>query len=38
VKMGEFANAGWLKFTGWMVTGGIIILNVKLLWDMLPPL
>jgi manganese transport protein len=35
-KMGEFANADWLKFAGWTVTGTIIVLNAKLLWDMLP--
>jgi manganese transport protein len=37
-KMGEFANAGWLKLLGWTTTFGIIVLNAKLLWDMLPPL
>jgi manganese transport protein len=34
-KMGGFVNAGWLKLLGWTVTGGIIVLNAKLLWDML---
>jgi manganese transport protein len=34
-KMGEFANAGWLKVLGWTVTFAIIILNAKLLWDLL---
>ena len=37
-KMGEFVNTGWIKILGWSVTAAIIILNVKLLWDVLPPL
>jgi manganese transport protein len=35
-KMGDFANRGWLKWTGWFVVAAIIVLNAKLLWDMLP--
>ncbi len=34
-KMGEFANTGWLKITGWACTLAIILLNAKLLWDLL---
>ena len=31
-KMGEFANAAWLKVLGWTVAGIIIVLNVWLLF------
>ncbi|MDR0532953.1 MAG: Nramp family divalent metal transporter [Verrucomicrobiales bacterium] len=33
VKMGEFVNPPWIKFTGWLVTLLIIGLNIKLLVD-----
>jgi manganese transport protein len=36
-KMGEFANALWLKILGWIVTLVIIVLNAKLLFDTLLP-
>src|SRR6058998_1856363 len=36
-KMGEFANRLWLKILGWTVAGIIIVLNVKLLFDMFMP-
>jgi manganese transport protein len=36
-KMGEFANRLWLKILGWTVTGMIIVLNVKLLFDTFMP-
>lgn len=31
LKMGTFVNAPWLKWTAWLVTGVIVILNVYLL-------
>src|SRR5438876_1063114 len=37
VKMGEFANRLWLKILGWTVAGIIIVLNVKLLFDIFMP-
>jgi manganese transport protein len=36
-KMGEFANATWLKILGWASTLLIIILNVKGLFDIFVP-
>ena len=36
-KMGEFANRLWLKILGWTVAGIIIVLNVKLLFDIFMP-
>jgi manganese transport protein len=36
-KMGEFANRLWLKILGWTTAGIIILLNVKLLWDIFLP-
>jgi manganese transport protein len=36
-KMGEFANAFWLKILGWTTAGVIILLNVKLLLDTFLP-
>jgi len=36
-KMGEFANALWLKILGWITTIVIIVLNAKLLFDTLLP-
>jgi len=36
-KMGEFANRLWLKILGWTTTAIIIVLNVKLLFDMFVP-
>ena len=36
-KMGEFANATWLKVLGWTVTGTIITLNGWLLFTTLAP-
>jgi manganese transport protein len=36
-KMGEFANAWWIKLLGWTITLVIITLNVKLLIDTLLP-
>jgi manganese transport protein len=36
-KMGEFANALWLKILGWTTALIIIVLNVKLLFDTLAP-
>ena len=36
-KMGEFANRLWLKILGWTVAGIMIVLNVKLLFDMFMP-
>src|SRR5213075_3336615 len=33
-KMGEFANKLWLKILGWTTATIIIVLNVKLLFDM----
>ncbi|MGO1076613.1 Nramp family divalent metal transporter [Inquilinus sp. CA228] len=32
-KMGRFANPAWLKWTAWLVSAVIIVLNVKLLFD-----
>ncbi|OWJ61996.1 divalent metal cation transporter [Inquilinus limosus] len=32
-KMGAFANPAWLKWTAWLVSAVIIVLNVKLLFD-----
>ena len=32
-KMGEFANRLWVKILGWTAAGIIIVLNVKLLFD-----
>ena len=32
-KMGAFANPAWLKWTAWLVSAIIIVLNVKLLFD-----
>jgi manganese transport protein len=31
--MGGFANPAWLKWTAWLVSAVIIVLNVKLLFD-----
>jgi len=36
-KMGEFANKSWLKILGWATAAIIIVLNVKLLFDMFMP-
>ena len=36
-KMGEFANKSWLKILGWTTAAIIIVLNVKLLFDMFMP-
>src|SRR5438067_6501916 len=36
-KMGEFANALWLKILGWTTAAIIIVLNVKLLFDTFMP-
>ncbi len=36
-KMGEFANALWLKILGWTTAGAIIVLNAKLLFDTFMP-
>jgi manganese transport protein len=36
-KMGEFANALWLRILGWSVAIIIIVLNLKLLFDTLAP-
>src|SRR5438034_454309 len=36
-KMGEFASRLWLKILGWTVAGIIIVLNVKLLFDIFMP-
>src|SRR2546423_4103601 len=36
-KMGEFANKLWLKVLGWMTALIIILLNLKLLFDMFVP-
>jgi manganese transport protein len=36
-RMGDFANTRWLRTLGWVVTGAIIMLNAKLLVDMLAP-
>jgi manganese transport protein len=34
-KMGEFANPLWIKIAGWSTAITIIVLNMKLLYDML---
>ncbi len=36
-KMGEFANAPWLRIAGWLTAALIILLNVKLLLDTFLP-
>ena len=36
-KMGEFANRLWVKILGWTAAGIIIVLNVKLLFDIFIP-
>lgn len=36
-KMGEFANALWLRLVGWAIAGVIIVLNIKLLFDTFMP-
>jgi manganese transport protein len=36
-KMGEFANAGWLKILGWLTVWSVILLNGKLLFDTIAP-
>ena len=36
-KLGEFANRLWLKILGWTTAAVIIILNVKLLFDIFMP-
>lgn len=36
-KMGEFANALWIKILGWTTTFVIITLNLKLLFDTFAP-
>ena len=36
-RMGEFANAPWLKTLGWTVTAVIIVLNAWLLFTTLAP-
>jgi manganese transport protein len=36
-KMGEFTNRLWLKILGWTTAAIIIVLNVKLLFDMFMP-
>src|SRR6266496_3403016 len=36
-KMGEFANRLWLKILGWTAAGIIIVLNLKLLFDIFIP-
>ena len=37
-KMSEFANPLWVKIVGWLIVWIIIILNVKLLFETVPPL
>jgi manganese transport protein len=37
-KMGEFANRLWLKILGWITAAIIIVLNLKLLFDMFMPM
>ena len=37
LKMGEFANAAWLKILGWLTVWLVIVLNVKLLFDTIMP-
>src|SRR6266700_3996796 len=36
-KMGEFANRLWVKILGWTAAGIIIVLNLKLLFDIFIP-
>lgn len=36
-KMGEFVNPVWVKILGWITTGIIILLNLKLLFDIFMP-
>jgi manganese transport protein len=36
-KMGEFANGLWVRILGWTAAGIIIVLNVKLLFDIFMP-
>ncbi len=36
-KMGEFANGLWVRIVGWTAAGIIIVLNVKLLFDIFMP-
>ena len=36
-KMGEFANATWLKILGWLTVWVVIVLNAKLLFDTIAP-
>src|SRR5437868_9083433 len=36
-KMGEFANRLWIRILGWTAAGIIIVLNVKLLFDIFVP-
>src|SRR5216110_2012617 len=36
-KMGKFANRLWVKMLGWTAAGVIIVLNVKLLFDIFMP-
>jgi manganese transport protein len=36
-KMGEFVNPVWIKILGWLVTAVIILLNLKLLFDIFLP-
>jgi manganese transport protein len=33
IKMGRFANPGWLKTLAWAVTGAIVVLNLYLLFQ-----
>ena len=36
-KMGEFVNPLWIAILGWATTAAIIVLNMKLLFDILAP-
>ena len=36
-KMGEFVNPPWIAVLGWATTAAIIVLNMKLLFDILAP-
>ncbi len=36
-KMGEFANGLWVRILGWTAAGIIIVLNVKVLFDIFMP-
>jgi len=36
-KMGQFANAPWLKILAWTTAAVIIVLNLKLLYDQFTP-